>query len=270
MNQAEKGARFRAMHERPGCFVIPNPWDPGSAHLLTRMGFEALATTSAGFAFSLAKRDNMVGRDEMLVHVGDIVAVTGLPVSADLLNGFGDSPETVAETVRLLAATGAVGCSIEDATGREEDPIYEAGLAAERVRAAAEAARSLPFPFVLTARAENYLHGKPDLPDTIARLQSFQEVGADVLFAPGVIDQTEMTTLVREVDRPVNAILALTGTGLSVADMVSIGVKRVSVGSALARAAYGAFLEAAREIQDHGTFAFAGRAVSYRDLSAMM
>lgn len=268
-DQAQKAAAFRALHERDGAFIIPNPWDAGTARLLAHLGFEALATTSAGYAFSLGQRDNTVGRDRMLEHVSAIVAATELPVSADLENGFGDEPGTVAESFRLAAATGLAGGSIEDSTGRPEAPLYERSLAVERVRAAVEAVRSLPFPFTLTARAENYLVGRPDLGDTIARLQAYQEAGADVLFAPGLTSREDIAAVVRSVDRPVNVVMGLQGVQLSLADLAAIGVKRVSVGSALTRAALGAFLRAAREMRERGTFTFAAEAVSFRDVSAL-
>jgi 2-methylisocitrate lyase-like PEP mutase family enzyme len=267
--QAERGSSFRALHERDGAFIIPNPWDVGTARLLAHLGFEALATTSAGYAFSVGQRDNTIGRNQMMAHVGAIVSATDLPVSADLENGFGDDPETVAETIRLAAAAGLVGGSIEDATNRPDDPIYEQALAVERVRAAAQVARALPFPFTLTGRAENHLVGRPDLTDTIKRLQAYQEAGADVLYAPGLTSKDDIATVVRSVDRPVNVVMGLQGVQLSLAALSQIGVKRVSVGSALSRAALGAFLRAAREMRDHGTFAFADEAVSYRDVSAM-
>jgi 2-methylisocitrate lyase-like PEP mutase family enzyme len=267
--QAERGRAFRALHERDGAFIIPNPWDVGTARLLAHLGFEALATTSAGYAFSVGQRDNTIGRDEMMVHVGAIVSATDLPVSADLENGFGDDPETVAATIRLAAATGLVGGSIEDATAHADDPIYEHALAVERVRAAAQVAHGLPFPFTLTARAENHLVGRPDLTDTIKRLQAYQEAGADVLYAPGLSSKDDIATVVSAVDRPVNVVMGLQGVQLSLTALSQIGVKRVSVGSALSRAALGAFLRAAREMRDHGTFAFADQAVSYRDISAM-
>jgi 2-methylisocitrate lyase-like PEP mutase family enzyme len=267
--QFEKATAFRALHERDGAFIIPNPWDIGTARLLAHLGFEALATTSAGYAFSVGRPDYSIGRDEMLAHVRDIVYATDLPVSADLENGFGDDPAAAAETYRLAAATGLVGGSIEDATGRKEDPIYEHKLAADRVRAVVEAVRSLPFPFTVTGRAENYLWGRPDLKDTIRRLQAYQDAGADVLYAPGLTSKEDIATVVRSVDRPVNALMGLQGVQLSLADLSAIGVKRVSVGSALSRAALGAFLRAAREMRERGTFAFAAEAVSYRDLSAM-
>jgi 2-methylisocitrate lyase-like PEP mutase family enzyme len=266
--QGEKAGVFRALHERDGAFVIPNPWDAGTARLLAGLGFEALATTSAGYAFSVGQRDNTIGRDRMLAHVADIVRATELPVSADLENGFGDDPETVAETIRLAAAAGLAGASIEDATNRPDAPVYEPSLAAERVRAASEAARSLGFPFTLTARAENHIAGRPDLADTIRRLQAYQEAGADVLYAPGLASPDEIAAVVRSVDRPVNVLVPLRAR-TSLAELAGLGVKRVSVGSALSRAALGAFLRAAREMREHGTFSFAGDAVPYRDISSM-
>jgi 2-methylisocitrate lyase-like PEP mutase family enzyme len=269
LTQAEKGLAFRALHERDGAFIIPNPWDVGTARLLAHLGFEALATTSAGYAFSAGRRDNTIDRQEMMAHVSAIASATDLPVSADLENGYGDAPEIVAETIRLAAATGIVGGSIEDSTGRPDHPIYEKEHAAERVRAAAEVARGLPFRFTLTARAENYLVGRPDLKDTITRLQAYQEAGADVLYAPGLTTKDDIAAVVRSVDRPVNVIMGLQGIQLSLADLSALGVKRVSLGSALSRAALGAFLRAAREMREHGTFAFAEQAVSYREISAM-
>lgn len=267
--QAEKGSAFRALHERDRAFIIPNPWDVGTARLLERLGFEALATTSAGYAFSIGRRDNAVGRDRMMAHVEAIASATDLPVSGDLENGFGDDPETVAETIRRAAAAGLVGASIEDGTTRPEDPLYEHRLAAARVRAAVEAARSLPFPFTLTARAENYLVGHPDLDDTIRRLQSYQEAGADVLYAPGLTSRDDIAAVVRAVDRPVNVVMGLQGVQLSLAELSDVGVQRVSVGSALSRAALGAFLRAAREMLDHGTFTFAEDAAASREINAM-
>ena len=269
ITQAEKGAAFRALHQRDGAFIIPNPFDAGTARLLALLGFEALATTSAGYAFSIGQRDNTVGRDQMMIHVKAIVDATPLPVSADLENGFGDDPETVAETIRLAAAAGLAGCSIEDSTSRPDDPIYEHEHAVERIRAAAEVAHALPFPFTLTGRAENYLVGRPDLADTIRRLQAYQEAGADVLYAPDLRSRDDIATVVRSVDRPVNVVMGLQGVQLSLADLASLGVKRISVGSALSRAALGAFLRAAKEMREQGTFTFGAEAVSFRDLSAM-
>jgi 2-methylisocitrate lyase-like PEP mutase family enzyme len=269
LTQADKGRLFRGLHERDRAFIIPNPWDVGTARLLAHLGFEALATTSAGYAFSAGQRDNTIDRDEMMAHISAIASATDLPVSADLGNGFGDAPEVVAETIRLAAAAGVAGGSIEDATGRPDDPIYEKVQAVERVRAAAALARSLPFAFTLTARAENYLHGRLDLRDTIARLQAYQEAGADVLYAPGLASTDDISAVVRSVDRPVNVLMGLQGVQLSLAELSAMGVRRVSVGSALSRAALGAFLRAAREMREHGTFAFAEDAVSYRDITAM-
>jgi len=259
--QAEKGIAFRALHQRDRAFIIPNPWDPGTARLLQLLGFEALATTSGGFAFSIGKPDGTVDREAMLAHAAALVAATDLPVSADLENGYADDPARVAETIRLAAAVGLAGCSIEDVGPLQKQVPYELPLAAERVRAAAKAAHSLSFPFTLTARAENFLIGRPDLRDTIARLQAFQEAGADVLYAPGLKSKEDISTVVRSVDRPVNVIMGLQGVRLNLAELSEIGVKRVSVGSALSRAALGAFLRAAREMQDKGTFTFAEDAI---------
>jgi 2-methylisocitrate lyase-like PEP mutase family enzyme len=269
LTQAEKGRAFRALHERDAAFIIPNPWDIGTARILARLGFEALATTSMGFAFSAGQRDNTIGRHAMMAHVSAIASATPLPVSADLENGFGDSPEIVAETILLAARAGVVGGSIEDATGNPNRPIYELEHAVERIRAAAAAARALPFPFTLTARAENFLHGRPDLENTIRRLQSYQEAGADVLYAPGLQSKDEIAAVVRSVDRPVNVVMGLRGVQLSLSALSAIGVKRVSVGSALSRAALAAFLRAAREMREHGTFAFAAEAASPQEISAM-
>ena len=267
--QAEKGATFRALHRRDHAFIIPNPWDVGTGKLLQLLGFEALATTSGGFAFSLGKPDGAVDRETMLTHAAALAAATDVPVSADLENGYRDDPSGVAETVRLATEVGLAGCSIEDVpAGRERKP-YELSLAAERVRAAAEAAHSVAFPFTLTARAENYLVGRPDLRDTIARLHAFQEAGADVLYAPGLKSKQDIVAVVRSVDRPVNVIMGLQGVQLSLAELSEMGVKRVSVGSALSRAAMGAFLRAAREMREHGTFTFAEDAANYAELNSM-
>jgi len=230
-SQAEKGTTFRALHQRDRAFIIPNPWDVGTARLLQSLGFEALATTSAGFAFSIGKPDGAVDRDTMLAHAVDLVGSTDLPVSADLENGYGDDPAAVAETVRLAANTGLAGCSIEDVGARRQQAPYELLLAGERIRAAAEVVRSLPFPFVLTARAENYVIGHPDLRDTIARLQAYQEAGADVLFAPGLKSKQDIVTVIGSVDRPVNVVMGLQGAQLTLAELSEIGVRRVSVGS---------------------------------------
>jgi 2-methylisocitrate lyase-like PEP mutase family enzyme len=264
--QAEKAHNFRALHHRDHAFILPNPFDAGTARLLAHLGFEALATTSAGYAFTLGLPDNAVARDAMMTHIAAIASSAPLPVSGDLGNGFGDDPETVAETILLAAAAGLVGGSIEDATGNPAQPIYNKTLAVERVRAAAEAARSLPFPFTLTARAENFLHGRPDLSDTIDRLQAFQDAGADVLYAPGLSTAQEIATIVSSVDRPVNVLMGSPTLRLSINQLSALGVRRVSVGGALARAALGAFLRAANEMQQQGTFNFGVDAVSYREL----
>lgn len=267
LNQIEKGKIFRALHARGRAFIIPNPYDAGTARLLEHLGFEALATTSAGFAFTIGQSDNTVDFDRVLRHCADIASVTDLPVSADLGNGFGDAPETVAETIQMAAETGIVGGSIEDMSDNPDNPIYEFGFAVERVSAAAEAVRALPFAFTLTARAENYLVGRADLADTIRRLQAFQEAGADVLFAPGLRNKEDIASLVKSVDRPVNVIMGLQGVRLNRAELSEIGVKRISVGSALSRAALGAFLRAAQEMKTHGTFAFAEEAVNYKEIN---
>lgn len=268
--QAAKAKAFKKLHERDGAFIIPNPYDAGTAWLLAHVGFAALATTSAGCAFALGQRDYTLTRDQVLAHAAEIVAATDLPVSADLEGGFGDDPETVAETFRLAVATGLAGGSIEDSTGRQDSPIYDHELAVERVRAAAEVVKSLPFPFMLTARCENYLVGKTDLKDTIARLKAYQEAGANVLYAPGLSMKEDIANVVSSVDRPVNVLMPLQGVHFSLTELSELGVKRVSVGSALSRAALGAFLRAAREMKEEGTFTFAEEAISYRDVSAML
>jgi 2-methylisocitrate lyase-like PEP mutase family enzyme len=272
INQQIKAQSFRKLHEREGIFIVPNPWDAGSAKMLAHLGFEALATTSAGLAFSLGKADGQraVSREETLSNARIVVAATDLPVSADLENGFGDEPEVCAETILLAAGAGLAGGSIEDATGRPADPIYPFELAVERVKAAVRAARSLSFPFTLTARAENLINGRPDLADTIRRLEAFAEAGADVLYAPGLKTPDEIRAVVRAVaPRPVNVILGLGPTTLSVGELAGLGVKRVSVGSALARAAYGSFWRAAEEIYQKGTCAFAGDTVPYATINGL-
>ncbi len=270
--QASRAAQFRHLHERPGIFVIPNPWDAGSAKLLASLGFEALATTSAGFAFSEGKPDaeGAVTRDDTLRNVRAIVDATALPVSADLENGFGDEPSDCADTIRLAAQAGLAGGSIEDATGRANDPIYAFDRAVERVKAAVRAARALPHDFVLTARAENLINGRDDLDDTIRRLQAFAEVGADVLYAPGLKKSEHIERVVKAVaPKPVNVVMGLAGPALGLDVLGGLGVKRVSVGSAFARAAYGALIDAAREVRDRGTFTFAQRSVPYAEINAL-
>ena len=270
MNQMEKAKTFIQLHQRAEAFVIPNPWDIGTARLLARTGFEALATTSMGYAFSIGQRDNTLSREQALEHIAVIAAATDLPVSADLENCFGDAPEFAAETLRLAAAAGVVGGSIEDATGNPDDPIYAKEFAVERVRAAVEAARSVGFPFTLTARAENYLHGRPDLKDTIERLQAFQEAGADVLYAPGLKTREDIAAVVSSVDRPVNVVMGLQGVQLSRQELSVLGVKRISVGSSLYRTALGAFLRAAKEMVNEGTFTFAAEAASSKEVTALL
>jgi 2-methylisocitrate lyase-like PEP mutase family enzyme len=266
--QNDKAAAFRALHQT-GTFVIPNPWDIGTARLLAHLGFAALATTSAGFAFSRGRPDGAVTRKETMKHAREIVGATDLPVSADLENGFGDAPREAAETIRQAAAAGLVGGSIEDATGRKDDPIYEHARAVERVRGAVGGgARRLPFPFTLTARAENFLWGRPDLADTIRRLQAFQEAGADVLYAPGLKTREEIATLIRAVDRPVNVLAGIPGA-LGVAELAEIGVRRISIGGSLARAALGAVLKAGHEMRESGSFGFAGTAPSGREINGL-
>lgn len=267
---AETAAAFRRLHEGPGAFVIPNPWDIGTARVLAGLGYEALATTSGGLAFSLGRRDGemAVTREEALEHAAMIAAATPLPVSGDLENGFGHDSESVAETIRGAAAAGLAGCSIEDSTSSPGDPIYPLGQAVERIAAAVEAAEAPPFPFTLTARAENYLHGRPDLDDTIARLQAFEQAGAHVLYAPLVRDIEDVRTLCAAVSRPVN-VLALPG-GPSVAELAAAGVRRVSLGTGFVRAALGTFLRAAREVREQGTFDSLKGAASGADLDPFL
>lgn len=267
---ASKAKAFVALHHQPGAFIIPNPWDAGSARLLETLGFQAVATTSAGYAFSLGKPDNHVGRDAMLQHLTELARATSLPVSADLENGFGDAPEAAAETIRLAGQAGIVGGSIEDSTGRADDPLYSIEHAADRVRAAVEAARALPFKFTFTARAENYFAGRPDLADTIQRLQAYQDAGADVLFAPGLKRIEDIATVVRSVDRPVNVLMGMADVKLTLADLAAVGVKRVSVGGSLARAALGAFMRAAQELRERGTFGYAADAIPMAQINGLM
>lgn len=270
--QLQHALAFQALHQREGCFVLPNPWDAGSAKALANLGFEALATTSAGLAFSLGRVDgaNRVSRAETLANARAIIEASGLPVAADLENGFGDSPADCAETILQAAAAGLVGGSIEDASGRPEAPIYPFELALERIQAAVAAARSLPFPFMLCARAENFLHGRPDLDDTIRRLQAYAEAGADVLFAPGLTSAEQIEAVVRAVaPKPVNVVMGLAAARFSVADLSALGVKRVSLGSSLARAAFAGFLRAAEEVREHGTFDFAEQAEPFARLNAL-
>jgi len=273
ITQAEKAERFRALHARPGAFVIPNPWDAGSARILAGLGFEALTTTSAGLAFTLGRRDGAgaVSRDETLANARAIVDATDLPVAADLENGFGHAPQAAAETIRLAGnLAGLVGGSIEDSSGDPQHPIYDFQHAVDRIAAAAEAARALPFPFVLVGRAENFLHGRPDLDDTIRRLQAFEAAGADALYAPGLTRAEDIRAVCAAVSKPVNVVMGLKDASFSVAELAALGVRRISVGSALSRAALGAFVRAAREIRFHGTFDFAKDAMPYAELNGLM
>ncbi len=266
----QKYQTFRALHERPGAFVIPNPWNAGTARILAALGFEALATTSAGYAFSIGRPDSTkeLTRDGILGNAKAIVEATDLPVSADLQDGFGRSPEMCAETIRLAADVGLAGGSIEDATGDANDPIYEFQLAVERVAAAAKAAHDCQF--MLTARAENFLHGRPNLADTIRRLQSFAEAGADVVYAPGLPSLEAIREVCSSVSKPVNVVMGLKGATFSVEELAAVGVKRISVGGAFARAALGAFVRAAREVKDRGTFTFAADVLPHAEASAYM
>jgi 2-methylisocitrate lyase-like PEP mutase family enzyme len=264
----EKAAAFRALHERPGAFMIPNPWDAGTARLLASLGFEALATTSLGLANSLGRVDgtNGVSRAQVIENCRVIAAATDLPVNADLENGYAHEPRAAAEIIRLAAAAGISGGSIEDATGEADKPIYDFQHAVERVQAAVEMARALPVPFLLTARAENLLHGRADLDDTIRRLQAFEKAGADVLYAPGVRDLATIRTVVSSVTRPVNVVMSAADPDLTVEQLASVGVKRISVGGALSRLALAAFLKGAREMAERGGFTWMRDTVPSRDL----
>ena len=265
---AEKSAAFRDLHRRPGAFVIPNPWDAGTARLLAGIGFEALATTSLGLANTLGRADGTgaVSRDEVLANCRAIAGATDLPVNADLENGYADEPRAAAEMIRLASEAGVVGGSIEDATGDAQQPIYEFDLAVERVRAAVEVARSLPIPFMLTARAENFLHGRRDLDDTIRRLRAFEAAGADVLYAPGLRDLASIRTVTAAVGRPVNVVMSAADPSLTVEQLALAGVKRISVGGALSRLALAAFLKGAREMKEQGTFTYMRDTVSAAEL----
>ncbi len=262
--QQQKGERFRALHARTGAFVIPNPWDAGTARILEGLGFEALTTTSAGLAFTLGKRDGerAVTRAETLANAKAIVDAVDLPVAADLENGFGDSPEAAAETIRLAGEAGLVGGSIEDSTGDPKRPSYDLAHAVERVQAAAEAAHRLPYPFVFVARCENFLQPRPDLDDTLERLQAYEKAGADCLYAPGLATAEQIRAVCSAVQKPVNVIMGLKTAAFSVAELAAMGVRRISIGSALSRVALGAFLEAAKEIREKGTFTLTQRGIS--------
>jgi 2-methylisocitrate lyase-like PEP mutase family enzyme len=270
VTREQKYEALKALHERAGAFVIPNPWDAGTAKILTAMGFEALATTSAGYAFSIGRQDsNMdLSRDGILANAKAIVDATHLPVSADLQDGFGPSPEMCASTIRLAASIGLAGGSIEDATGDPNAPIYDLQLAVERVAAAVETART--HQFLLTARAENFLYDRPNLDDTIRRLQSFAEAGADVLYAPGLPSLEAIREVCSSVSKPVNVLMGLKGATFSVEDLAAAGAKRISVGGSFARAALGAFVRAAREVKEKGTFTYAKDAISHAEATSYM
>ena len=269
-SQRDKAGRFRALHEAPGAFVIPNPWDAGSARVLAALGFEALATSSGASAGTLGRRDGKVTREEALAHARAIVAATDLPVSADLEKGFGDAPAVAAETIRLAAGVGLVGGSIEDATGDKDKPLYDVGLAVERVAAAAQAAHALPFPFILTARAENFLRGNPSLDDTIKRLQAFEKAGADVLFAPGLPDLEAVRAVCAAVSKPVNFMVGIRGKSFTVAELRAAGVKRISLATSLYREAMSGLVAAAREVKDKGTFSYLDSSLTTPELNAFM
>tara|TARA_R110000787_G_scaffold4726_18_gene17963 strand:- start:12 stop:845 length:834 start_codon:yes stop_codon:yes gene_type:complete len=268
--QKDKAFAFKALHDLPGMFVLPNPWDVGSARILAGLGFKALASTSAGFAASTGVADYNITRDLKLAHLRQLCAATPLPLTADLENGFGHSPETCAETIRLGAEAGLVGGSIEDFTGDAANPQYETAAAADRVRATVEAANALPFPFLVTARAENFFTGVPDLPDVIARLQAYQEAGAHVLFAPGLKTMADIKSVLGAVDRPVNVLMGPRSSFVPMAELEALGVKRVSMGSALSNTAYGALVSAGEELLGPGTLGFLKGAATGKDLSDMM
>jgi 2-methylisocitrate lyase-like PEP mutase family enzyme len=268
--QKDRAARFRTLHDGPGAFVIPNPWDAGSARVLAGLGFQALATSSAASACSMGRKDGQLTRDEALAHARTIVEATDLPVSADLENGFGDAPEVVAETIRLAADAGLVGCTIEDSTSNPEKPLYDFELSVERIAAAAQAARGLPFSFMLTARAHNLLFADPSLDETIRRLQAYEKAGADVLFAPGLPDLAAVKAVCDAVSKPVNFMVGIKGKSFSVSELEAAGVRRISLATSLYRAAMNGFLEAVYEVKNEGRFGFVDRSVATSELVALM
>ena len=270
ISQHDKAVQFRALHQGPRAFVIANPWDAGSARLLAGLGFQALATSSGASAGILGKRDGKVTREEALAHSRAIVEATDLPVSADLEKGYGDAPEAAAETIRLAAAAGLVGGSIEDATGDKDKPIYALELAVGRVAAAVQAARALPFPFMLTARAENFLRGSPDLDDTIRRLQAYEKAGADVLFAPGLPDLAAVKKVCASLSKPFNFMVGIKGKSFTVAELEAAGVRRISLATSLYRAAMTGLLEAAKEVREKGSFTYLDSSISTPDLNTLM
>jgi 2-methylisocitrate lyase-like PEP mutase family enzyme len=269
-SQNEKACRFRALHEAPGIFVIPNPWDAISARLLAGLGFQALATSSAASAGTFGRKDGAISREEALAHARIIVDATDLPVSADLERGFGEAPEVVAETVRLAAGAGSVGCTIEDSTGDPARPLYDFSLAVERIAAAAQAARALPFPFMLTARAHNLLYANPSLDETIRRLQAYEQAGADVLFAPGLPDIASVRAVCVVLSKPFNFMVGIKGKSFSAEELAAAGVKRISLATSLYRAAMTGLLDAAREVKEKGQFSFLDHSVTTADLNQLM
>ena len=270
VSQADKAAKFRALHEAPGAFVVANPWDAGSARMLAGLGFPALATSSGAKAGVLGKRDGKVTREEALANAKMIVDATDLPVAADLEKGFGDGPDAAAETIRQAGAIGLVGGSIEDASGNKDKPIYDLKTATERVAAAVKAARSLSIPFVLTARAEGFLRGQPDLDDVIKRLQAYEAAGADVLFAPGLPDLASVKKVCGSLKKPFNFMVGIKGKSFSKAELEAAGVKRISLATSLYRAAMTGLLEAAKEVKDKGTFTYLDHSLPTPELNAFM
>lgn len=268
--QEDKAAAFRALHARAGAFIIPNPWDAGTAKVLAALGFEALATTSLGLANTLGRPDSRVSRAEVIANARAIVEATDLPVNVDLENGFAHAPEEAAEAIRLAAEAGAVGGSIEDATGDPKNPIYDFDLAVARVRAAVQLAKSLPVPFVLTARAENLLHGRNDMADTIRRLQAFEAAGADVLYAPGLRTLAEVREVCAAVKRPFNVVTGWLERDITAAQLAEAGAKRISVGGALNRLALASFVDAARAMKEQGSFAWMREMMAIGDLRQML
>jgi len=270
IDQHEKAARFRALHDGPDTFVIPNSWDIVSSRLLAGLGFQALATSSAAAAATFAQRDGHISREQALEHSRLIVTATDLPVSADLERGFGDRPETVAETIGEAAAVGLVGCTIEDSTGNPDRPLYDETLAVERIAAAAEAARALRFPFTLTARAHNFIYPGANLDDTIRRLQGFERVGADVLFAPGLPDLASVRTVCSAVSKPFNFMVGIKGKSFSVPELAAAGVKRISLATSLYRAAMTGLLNAAAAVKERGDFSFLDSCATTAELNKVM
>ena len=270
VSQADKAKKLRALHEAPGSFVIPNPWDGGSARVLAGLGFEALATSSGAKAGVLGKRDGKVNREEALANARQIVEACDLPVIADLEKGFGDAPDAAAETIRQAAGIGLVGGSIEDATGNKDKPLYDVEEAAARVAAAVKAARALPFPFVLTARAEGFLRGRADLDDVIKRLKAYEAAGADVLFAPGLPDLAAVKKVCSSIGKPFNFMVGIKGRSFSRAELEAAGVKRISLATSLYRAAMTGLVNAAKEVKDKGTFTYLDTSIPTPDLNAFM